>query len=295
MPCTVTRNLDISALRSFVMIAELGGVTRAAERLNLTQSAVSMQLKRLEEAFDQPLVSRRGRGIALTDEGEQLLSYGRRMIRLNDETWSRMMHEAFEGRITFGVPEDIVRPYITGILRDFVGAFPRARINLVSSITRLLTAEFAKGQVDIMLTTEPAHSGAGECLYREPLQWYVGRDSAVYDQRPLPLASKPDCIFLPVASAALDAADIPWESPYQANDWRDLVAFVSAGLAVETNMPYMARIKDWQEVPPAAGLPALPDFGIFLYVREGASPLALQLAGIIRDVDFDPAAMARSA
>ena len=295
MPCTVTRNLDISALRSFVMITELGGVTRAAERLNLTQSAVSMQLKRLEEAFDQPLVSRRGRGIALTDEGEQLLSYGRRMIRLNDETWSRMMHEAFEGRITFGVPEDIVRPYITGILRDFVGAFPRARINLVSSITRLLIAEFAKGQIDIMLTTEPAHNGAGECLYRGPLQWYVGRDSGVYDQRPLPLASKPDCIFLPVASAALDAADIPWGSPYQANDWRDLVAFVSAGLAVETNMPYMARIKDWQEVPPAAGLPALPDFGIFLYVREGASPLALQLAGIIRDVDFNPAAMAKNA
>ena len=295
MPCNSTRNLDISALRSFVMIAELGGVTRAAERLNLTQSAVSMQLKRLEEAFDQPLVTRKGRGITLTDEGEQLLGYGKRMVRLNDETWNQMMHEAFQGRITFGVPEDIVRPYVTGILRDFVGAFPRARINLVSSITRLLMREFAEGRIDIMLTTEPAHSGAGECLYLGPLQWYVGRGSAVYDQRPLPLASKPDCIFLPVASAALDAADIPWESPYQANDWRDLVAFVSAGLAVETNMPYMARIKDWQEVPAGAGLPALPDFGIFLYVRDGASPLALQLAGIIRDVDFDPAAMAKSA
>ena len=82
-----------------------------------------------------------------------------------------------------------------------------------------------------MLTTEPALSGAGECLYRGPLQWYVGRGSAVYDQRPLPLASKPDCIFLPVAAAALDAADIPWESPYQANDWRDLVAFVSAEMS----------------------------------------------------------------
>lgn len=295
MPCNSTRNLDISALRSFVMIAELGGVTRAAERLNLTQSAVSMQLKRLEEAFDQPLVTRKGRGITLTDEGEQLLGYGRRMLRLNDETWNQMMHAAFQGRITFGVPEDIVRPYVTGILRDFVGAFPRARINLVSSITRLLIPEFTEGRIDIMLTTEPALGGAGECLYRGPLQWYAGRDSTIYDQRPLPLASKPGCIFLPLVSAALDAADIPWECPYQANDWRNLVAFVSAGLAVETNMPYMARIKDWQEVPASAGLPALPDFGIFLHVREGASPLALQLAGIIRDVDFDPVAMAKSA
>ena len=125
MPCNSTRNLDIPALQSFVTVAELGGVTRA-ERLNLTQSAVSMQLKRLETAFDQPLMQRYGRGVCLTSEGEQLLGYGRRMVKLNDETWNRMMHEAFESRVSFGVPEDIVRPYVTGMLREFVGAFPRA-------------------------------------------------------------------------------------------------------------------------------------------------------------------------
>ena len=124
IPCSSPRNLDISALRSFVTVAELGGMTRAAERLNLTQSAVSMQLKRLETAFDQPLMQRHGRGVSLTSESEQLLSYGRRMVKLNDETWNRMMHEAFESRVSFGVPEDIVRPYVTGMLRDFVGAFP---------------------------------------------------------------------------------------------------------------------------------------------------------------------------
>ena len=291
MSCNSPRNLDISALRSFVTVADLGGVTRAAERLNLTQSAVSMQLKRLETAFDQPLMQRQGRGVCLTSEGEQLLSYGRRMLTLNDETWNRMMHEAFDGRGSFGVPEDLVRPYVTGMLRDFVGAFPRARINLTSSISRLLLKQFAEGQFDVMLTTEPAATGAGECLYRAPLKWYVGRDSEIFRQRPLPLASKPDCIFLPVARAALETIGIDWETPYQANDWRDLVAFVSDGLAVETNMPYMGKIKDWTEVPAEGGLPPLPDFGVFLYVRENASPLALQMAGIIRDVDFDPAAM----
>ena len=95
------------------------------------------------------------------------------------------------------------------------------------------------------------------------------------------------------ARAALEGAGITLETPYQANDWRDLVAFVSACLAVETNMPYMAKIKDWHEVPVEGGLPPLPDFGVFLYVREDASPLALQLAGIIRDVDFDPSAIAK--
>ena len=224
MPCNSPRNLDISALRSFVTVAELGGVTRAAERLNLTQSAVSMQLKRLETAFDQPLMQRHGRGVCLTSEGEQLLGYGRRMVKLNDETWNRMMHEAFESRVSFGVPEDIVRPYVTGMLREFVGAFPRARINMVSSISRLFLKQFEKGRIEVMLTTEPAATGAGECLYRAPLKWYVGRDSEIFRQRPLPLAAKPDCIFLPVARAALEGAGISWETPYQANDRRDLVA-----------------------------------------------------------------------
>ena len=96
-----------------------------------------------------------------------------------------------------------------------------------------------------------------------------------------------------MARAALEGAGIAWETPYQANDWRDLVAFVSAGLAVETNMPFMAKIKDWREVPAEGRLPPLPDFGVFLYVREDASPLALKLAGIIRYVDFGPSAIAK--
>ena len=294
MPCGTVRNLDIAALRSFVTVAELGGVTRAAERLNLTQSAVSMQLKRLEAALDQQLLAREGRGIGLTREGEQLLGYRRRMVRLNDEAWDRMMHAEFQERVNFGVPEDIVRPYVSSMMRDFIDAYPAAGINLVSSISRLLLTQFEEGRLDVMPTTEPISTGQGECLYRGPLGWYAGRGSSVYDQRPLPLAAKSGCIFLPVATRALEQADIAWSLPYEASDWRDLTAFVSAGLAVETNMPYVEDIKDWERVPDSAGLPPLPDFGVFLYVNERASPLALQLAGIIRDVDFAPKPRARS-
>ena len=275
-------------------MAELGGVTRAAERLNLTQSAVSMQLKRLEAALDQQLLAREGRGIGLTREGEQLLGYGRRMVRLNDEAWDRMMHAEFQGRVNFGVSEDIVRPYVSSMMRDFIDAYPAAGINLVSSISRLLLTQFEEGRLDVMLTTEPISTGQGECLYRGPLGWYAGRGSSVYDQRPLPLAAKSGCIFLPLATRALEQADIAWSLPYEASDWRDLTAFVSAGLAVETNMPYVEDIKDWERVPDSAGLPPLPELRVFLYVSERASPLALQLAGIIRDVDFAPKPRARS-
>ena len=86
MGCDLTRNLDISALRSFVAVAELGGMTRAADKLNLTQSAVSIQVKRLETVFESPLLTRVGRGLVLTSEGQQPLSYSRQLLRLNDET-----------------------------------------------------------------------------------------------------------------------------------------------------------------------------------------------------------------
>ena len=289
MPCNTIRNLDIATLRSFVTVAELGGVTRAAERLNLTQSAVSMQLKRLETALDQQLVERAGRGVCLTREGEQLLGYGRRILTLNDEAWQRMTHHAFEGRVRFGVPEDLVLPFVSPVMRDFAADFPRVRISLTSSITRKLIEQFDEGRLDVILTTEPVDTGSGECLYRGPLQWSVGRGSLIWKQRPLPLAAKVDCIFLPVMLAALERTGIPWESPYEANHWRDLEAFVRAGLAIESNMSFVLdRDRDRVPVPADSGLPPLPDFGIFLYIREGAPDLALQFAGIVRDTNFAP-------
>ena len=155
MGCDLTRNLDISALRSFVAVADLGGMTRAAGKLNLTQSAVSMQVKRLESVFDVSLVERVGRGVALTSEGQQLLGYCRQILRLNDEAWQRLTHEAFEGQGTFGVPEDLVFPIVPSIMREFAAAFPRASVRLLSSQTRTLKEKLAEGSVDIILTTEP--------------------------------------------------------------------------------------------------------------------------------------------
>ncbi|MEC7965928.1 MAG: LysR family transcriptional regulator, partial [Pseudomonadota bacterium] len=97
------RNLDVTTLRSFVAVAELGGVTRAAGFLNLTQSAVSMQLKRLEELLNLSLIDRSSRSVSLTASGEQLLSYARRMVNLNDEVMSRLTDQAYECEIVLGV------------------------------------------------------------------------------------------------------------------------------------------------------------------------------------------------
>ena len=111
------RNLDVTTLRSFVAVAEAGGVTRAAGFLHLTQSAVSMQLKRLEELLGLELLDRSGRTIALTASGEQLLVYARRMVALNDEVMTRLTDQAYDGQIALGVPHDIIYPVIPQVFK----------------------------------------------------------------------------------------------------------------------------------------------------------------------------------
>ena len=165
------RNIDLTALRAFVTVAETGGVTKAAGQLNLTQSAVSMQLKRLEESLGQPLLDRAGRGVALTAQGEQLLSYGRRMLKLNDEVWSRMRDDEYEGEVRLGVPHDIIYPHIPRVMQRFNAEFPRMRLDLMSSYTKRLKQDFARGEVDMILTTEAGLDAGGETLDSCPLMW----------------------------------------------------------------------------------------------------------------------------
>ena len=171
MRCDVFRNLDLTALSSFVAVADVGGVTRAAGLMNLTQSAVSMQIKRLEEVLDLALLDRSGRGVALTAAGEQLLGYARKLLSLNDEAVGRLTHQAFEGEIVIGVPSDIVHPFIPQVLRQFTPAFPRVRVSLVSSYTRRLKALYGRGDCDLILTTEDTVDAGGETLIELPLVW----------------------------------------------------------------------------------------------------------------------------
>ena len=113
----MARNLDLTALRALVTVSEVGGVTRAAGLLNLTQSAVSMQIKRLEESLGTTLFNRVQRKLSLTPDGELLAQYARRMIDLNDEALLRLTDTAFEGEIRIGVPHDIVYPQLPQILK----------------------------------------------------------------------------------------------------------------------------------------------------------------------------------
>lgn len=252
----MARNLDTSALRAVVAIADAGGVTKAAAVLNLTQSAVSMQVRRLEEALGVQLFSRASRKMVPSNEGEQLISYARRMLELNDEVLMRLSPQSFDAELRLGVPYDIVAPQMTNILRELSIGWPRMRINLVSSYSKTLKEKFAAGEFDLILTTEfPPPEGA-EVLAKRQLVWIGSPDQRAAKMRPLRLAFKETCFFRPVAHAALDAAGIAWENAFDGDSETVVEATVAAGLGISARIEgHVAQ--GCVPIGPEAGLPDL--------------------------------------
>jgi len=274
------RNLDITTLRSFVAVAEAGGVTRAAGFLNLTQSAVSMQIKRLEDMLGLQLLDRSGRGVALTPAGSQLLSYASKMVDLNDEVYTRLTCQSWEGEIVLGVPVDIVYPVIPEVLQRMGRRFPRVKVQLVSSFTRTLKAQFARGEVDVILTTEPGVDQGGETLLEVPLRWIGAPEGQAWRARPLRVAFCRTCGFKEWALARLDAEDVPWDLAVDSDSDMTVDATVSADLAITARLqghvpPIMQYIEEG----------ALPDLGaqkINMYRGSGKSGVADALCDDIR-------------
>lgn len=277
------RNLDLTALRSFVAVADSGGVTRAAGFLNLTQSAVSMQLKRLEEFLDTTLLDRSGRGVTTTPEGDQLLAYARKMLALNDEAIGRMTAQEFEGEITLGVPHDIVYPHLPEILKRFAADYPRMRVNMISSYTTKLHELFGRGKCAMILTTETEVEPGGEVLQDVPLTWIGAPGGICWRQRPFRFGSGRQCIFRLAGARALEAQGIDWEMAVESDSDRTIEATVRADLAVSlmlegTEPPFLERIDH------GGALPVLPSYKIALYVSELANgPAERALADLVRD------------
>ena len=277
------RNLDITTLRSFVAVSDYGGVTRAAAGLNLTQSAVSMQLKRLEEMLGIELLDRSNRKIALTPSGEQLLGYARRLVDLNDEIVGRLTDQVWEGEIVFGVPHDIIYPVIPRVLRHFNAAFPRVKVNLVSSYSTALISSYGSGEADLILTTETIVGPGGETLIELPLRWYGAIGGTAWKQRPLRLANCRNCLFRPGAIESLEDAGIEWENGIDSDSDGAILATVSADLAVTAILEGSAP-RHLEMVPAAANLPDLGVQKINMYGgRTPRNELVEQLAIMVRN------------
>ncbi|MEQ8898122.1 MAG: LysR family transcriptional regulator [Roseovarius sp.] len=275
------RNLDLTTLRSFVAVAEQGGVTRAASALNLTQSAVSMQLKRLEDLLGQELLDRSNRRIALTGSGELLLTYARRLVDLNDEAVGRLTDEVYEGELVLGAPYDVIYPVVPQVLKRFNSVYPRVKVHLKSSSTLKLLDAKARGEADLILTTEEQPGPGGETLTEMPLRWVGAQGGLSWKRKPLKLAFCNVCIFRAGVLRRVDAEEIEWEMVIDSDDDRSVEALISADLAVgalleDSIPPHLEAIQ-------SGG--ALPDLGvqrINMYGAESRKEVLGELAGMLR-------------
>jgi DNA-binding transcriptional LysR family regulator len=280
----MARNIDTSLLRAFVAVAETSGMTTAANLLNLTQAAVSQQIKRLEDAFEAPLFERERKGLRLTSAGERLFAKAKRMLALNDDIWAEMTTPIYEGQVRLGIPYDLVHSYLPPVLKSFSKAYPKIEISLECEVSVVLRQELEAGKIDLALTTEIGCGPGGESLVVDRLVWAGARGGSAHRQRPLPISlGNENCAFRPSMFKALGDAEIPWRPVSQVNNFDTMNATVQTDLAV---MALLASTipSHFEILPPSAGLPPLPTFSINLYEsKTGITPVAQELARHIRE------------
>lgn len=228
------RTLDLDCLRSFVTIAELGSFTAAGERLGRTQSAVSLQIKRLEDQTGRRLFLRTPRALSLTGDGERLLGPARQMLRLNDAALAEMREPEMAGRVRLGVPEDFATAHLPSVLAAFAAAHPLVELEVTCDLTLNLLERFHRGDFDLVLVKrEPAAPLEGVRVWREPLVWVARDREAVAGLAAVPLVVSPEpCVYRKRATDALDAVGKSWRVAYTSTSLAGSLSAVSEGLGI---------------------------------------------------------------
>lgn len=285
-------NLDMDALRSFVAGIDAGSFAQAADRLGRSTSAVSAQLKKLEDQAGTALVRKSGRGLTLTDGGEVLLSYARRLLNLNDEAVSAVRGTELEGWIRLGIQEDFGETVLPQVLGRFARAHPKVRIEGRIARNSELCEKVASGRLDLALAwddgTESAGERAGENIASLPLCWLsAAAEEPIWranGNEPLPLAAlEAPCLLRTIACDHLDRQGIAWRIAFISPSLGGLWAATAAGLGIALRTP-MGRPPTVRMLDPMGhGLPQLPSLGLrLLRSDKGPNPIGDHLAAIIR-------------
>lgn len=271
---------DTALLRTFVAICDCGSFTKAAGQVNLTQSAVSLHVKRLEDQVGARLIVRNTRGVRLTEQGEVLQSYARRILDLYKEAELRLSRKS-DGLIRVGAPEYFDLHTLSSLLRQFSARYPAIRIHIELGIGPDISALLDEGELDLAIVSSEIKEGDGVSLCRERRVWAGGLAMRVDPSEPVPLALYPPfCRWRQLALDALDKAGRSWTLAIQSAGTAGILAALDAGLAVtilpEFNLPATLKRFGREE-----GLPALPDFEFMLRRRRNVSPSADHLAEMI--------------
>ena len=263
-------SIDTDLLRTFAAIADHGGFTRAAEAVNLTQSAVSMQMKRLEEVVLQcALFQRQGRSVSLTAEGVVLLGYARRILKLHSEAFNTLRQPQMVGMIKIGSPDDYVMRFLPGILSRFAQDYPLINVEVHCEPSAQL---MLRNDLDLTIVTRKPGSERGQILRQERFVWMVAQGFSPHEQTPMPLAMfNTECFCRAWACNALDAMQREYRVAYTSASLAAINAVVSTGLAVTAQLESLLT-PDLRIIGEAEHLPQLPCASIVLLRKPNTSP-----------------------
>ena len=274
----MTALLDVDQLKTFVAIVDTGSFTRAAEKVNKTQSAVSMQMKRLEERVGKAIFARDGRQSRLTDDGERLLDYARRIVQLSGEAMMAMADEDLAGRVRLGIPDDYADRYLPEILARFSRSYPRAEVTVFCEPSVMLTERIKHDGLDLAIITRTDKDGQSLVVRQEPLLWVTSSRSTIHENEVVALAlARPPCAWRSAAVEVLEAEGRPYRVLYTSWSGAAVGAAVLAGLAVSVLAESSLR-PGMRVLGPSDGYPALPPVQIALLRHHQQTPLANALA-----------------
>jgi DNA-binding transcriptional LysR family regulator len=266
--------LDIDQLQTFVSIVDTGSFTKAADRVYKTQSAVSMQMRRLEERIGKQLFAKDGRGVRLTIEGEKLLNYARRMIRLNNEAMAAFDDNRLEGTVRIGTPDDYADRYMPEIIGRFAKTHPNVELFIACEPSVTLIQKMSRGELDIALITHDPATAISTVVRTEPLCWVASANHPLRESAPVPLAvGRMDCRWRQLACSALDAGNRDYQILFTSWSSTVVAAAVLAGMAVSV-LPESALRSGMRVLTQADGFPPLPPVQIGIIKRPGA-PVSL--------------------
>jgi DNA-binding transcriptional LysR family regulator len=269
--------LDPDLLKAFVAVAEHRSFTRAATALNRTQSAVSMQIKRLEERLDTTLLHRTKTRVELSPAGEGLLGYARRILLLGDEAVVRLRQHKVAGHVRLGVMDDYGTIVIPPLLASFAASAPDIKVEMETGLTARMPERLGK-HYDLVIAMHPQGQGNGELLRREQAVWATSASRPVEAMDPMPVALYPQgCLFRKWAIEALDKARRRWQMAFVSHSLAAVEAVVAQGLAV-TVVKSGTFPSSLRPLSVAQGMPALPAADIRLHRASGLSHAASLLA-----------------
>lgn len=262
--------LEIDLLRTLVAVADTGSFTRAGREILRTQSAVSLQMKKLETAIGRPLFRPDGRKVALTDDGRALVSHARRILRAHQDALSDFAEREVSGTVRLGTPDDYAGAILPLLLSRFAAEYPRIRVDVRCEPSPSLQKLLKDGELDLSILSSEAGREEGPILRREPVVWITSQDASPHEEKPVPLALfSPPCIFHDWALKAMGTIGRRYRIAYTSSNLSALQAAIATGLAVGA-MAESSSLREFRTLRPDDGFPALPHVSITL--AQSGSP-----------------------